>query len=154
MLVLTRKTDERIQIGDDITITVVKIRGGHVRIGIEAPRGIRILRGELEARDDDANNQPAKGASDATAGSDVALGSDVVGVEKTPADTNSVELDTVDDIAAVFAHPARNQVRGRSGRRVAAKVTRTSEPNDALPHVTTADRHNTTRRPLRAFVSA
>lgn len=46
MLVLTRKTGESIDIGDDITITVVDIAGGTVRIGIDAP-GISITRTEL-----------------------------------------------------------------------------------------------------------
>ena len=48
MLVLTRKTDEQILIGDNIKITLVRVRGNSVRIGIEAPAEIRIVRGELE----------------------------------------------------------------------------------------------------------
>ena len=47
MLVLTRKTQEKIQIGDDITVTIVRIKGGSVRIGIEAPDSIPISRSEL-----------------------------------------------------------------------------------------------------------
>ena len=47
MLVLTRKRQERIQIGDNITLTVVKVKGNTVRLGIEAPRNVRIVRGEL-----------------------------------------------------------------------------------------------------------
>lgn len=47
MLVLTRKIDEQIKIGDDITITIIKLRNNQVRIGIEAPRDVRVLRGEL-----------------------------------------------------------------------------------------------------------
>jgi carbon storage regulator len=50
MLVLTRGIDEGIVIGDNIRITVVRVSGGVVRIGIEAPRDATILRGEhLEA---------------------------------------------------------------------------------------------------------
>lgn len=44
MLVLSRKLDETITIGDDITIRVVDIRGDKVRLGINAPRDIVILR--------------------------------------------------------------------------------------------------------------
>ncbi|GAA4460904.1 carbon storage regulator [Novipirellula rosea] len=51
MLVLTRKLDEKIQIGNDITITLVRVQGNTVRIGIEAPRDIRVIRAELEALD-------------------------------------------------------------------------------------------------------
>jgi carbon storage regulator len=47
MLVLTRKRDEKIMIGDDIVITVVEIRGDKVRLGIEAPRDIRVDREEV-----------------------------------------------------------------------------------------------------------
>ena len=48
MLVLSRKTDERIRIGNDITIVVTQIKGNRVTLGIEAPDGVHILRGELE----------------------------------------------------------------------------------------------------------
>lgn len=47
MLVLSRKTSERILIGDDIAITVVRIGPNSVRIGIEAPRTMNIVREEL-----------------------------------------------------------------------------------------------------------
>ncbi|OYP38924.1 carbon storage regulator [Rhodopirellula sp. MGV] len=48
MLVLSRKADQQIRIGEDITITVVRVEGNRVRIGIDAPRDQRIVRGELE----------------------------------------------------------------------------------------------------------
>lgn len=47
MLVLTRKTQERIVIGEDIVLTIVRVQGQSVRIGIEAPRDVHIRRGEL-----------------------------------------------------------------------------------------------------------
>lgn len=47
MLVLTRKENEKILIGDDIEITVVAIDNGSVQLGINAPREIEILRKEL-----------------------------------------------------------------------------------------------------------
>jgi carbon storage regulator CsrA len=47
MLVLTRKHQEQIQIGDNVTITILKIKGRTVRLGIEAPRQLKIVRGEL-----------------------------------------------------------------------------------------------------------
>jgi carbon storage regulator CsrA len=47
MLVLTRKLQEKITIAGNITITVLRVKGQTVRIGIEAPREIRVVRGEL-----------------------------------------------------------------------------------------------------------
>jgi carbon storage regulator CsrA len=47
MLVLTRKQQEQIQIGDNVTITILKIKGRAVRLGIEAPRQLKVIRGEL-----------------------------------------------------------------------------------------------------------
>ena len=44
MLALTRKIDEKIQIGSDICITILHVRGKQVRIGIEAPRQVRVVR--------------------------------------------------------------------------------------------------------------
>jgi carbon storage regulator len=47
---LSRKLSQQILISSDITITIVKIEGNHVRLGIEAPQGVSILREELVAR--------------------------------------------------------------------------------------------------------
>jgi carbon storage regulator len=47
MLVLSRKPGEKVVIGDAITLTVVGISGNHVRVGIDAPAQIRILRDEI-----------------------------------------------------------------------------------------------------------
>lgn len=47
MLVLSRKCNEQIVIGDDIVVTVVAIRGGTVRIGIEAPPHVTVHRQEV-----------------------------------------------------------------------------------------------------------
>jgi len=50
MLVLTRKSQETIRIGDDICITVVSVEGGVVKIGIEAPPHVPVHRGEVYQR--------------------------------------------------------------------------------------------------------
>ena len=47
MLILTRRVEEKIMIGDEVTITVLGVKGGHVRLGIGAPRKIAVYREEL-----------------------------------------------------------------------------------------------------------
>ena len=48
MLVLSRKVGERILVGDHVTVTVVRITGGGVRLGIEAPPEMPVIREELQ----------------------------------------------------------------------------------------------------------
>lgn len=47
MLVLSRKTRQQIQIGDNVVVTILLVKGNTVRVGIEAPRNVRVLRAEL-----------------------------------------------------------------------------------------------------------
>ena len=47
MLVLTRKPKQQIMIGDDVVINIVEVQGDNVRIAIDAPRSIKIFRGEI-----------------------------------------------------------------------------------------------------------
>ena len=47
MLILTRMPDQTIMIGDDITVTVIAVKGNQVRIGIHAPRGVIVDREEI-----------------------------------------------------------------------------------------------------------
>jgi carbon storage regulator CsrA len=70
MLVLTRKYQEKIRIGNDITITVLRTKGKAVRLGIEAPANVPVIRGELKFEENGAASlaadEPAMAA--ATAG--------------------------------------------------------------------------------------
>lgn len=50
MLVLSRKESQRIRLGDEIVISVLRLGGDKVRLGIEAPRDMLVLRDELEPR--------------------------------------------------------------------------------------------------------
>jgi carbon storage regulator len=50
MLVLSRKKDEKVVIGDSITLMVIEIRGDKVRLGIEAPRDVPVHREEVAKR--------------------------------------------------------------------------------------------------------
>jgi len=47
MLILSRKIDEKVVIGDDIIISIVEIRGDQVRIGIDAPKKVKVFRQEV-----------------------------------------------------------------------------------------------------------
>ncbi|HMO13114.1 MAG TPA: carbon storage regulator [Pirellulaceae bacterium] len=51
MLVLSRKVNDELIIGDDVRIKVLKIKGNTIRLGIEAPNSVRVARGELADRD-------------------------------------------------------------------------------------------------------
>ena len=50
MLLLTRRVGERVMIGEGIVIAILGIRGGQVRLGIEAPKEVKVLREELIRR--------------------------------------------------------------------------------------------------------
>jgi carbon storage regulator len=63
MLVLTRKVGESIRIGNDVTVQVLAIRGGQVRIGLAAPADVRIFREEI-FRAVEEQNQQARLADD------------------------------------------------------------------------------------------
>ena len=47
MLILSRKTNEKIMIGDDISVSIIEIRGDQVRLGVEAPKRIKVFRQEV-----------------------------------------------------------------------------------------------------------
>jgi len=47
MLILSRKVNEKVVIGDDITISIIEVRGDQVRIGIDAPKKVKVFRQEV-----------------------------------------------------------------------------------------------------------
>lgn len=57
MLVLSRKPGEKIKIGDNIEVTVVRIGPNTVRLGIEAPKSINIARSELVEEEEEATSE-------------------------------------------------------------------------------------------------
>ncbi len=70
MLILTRRVGETVMIGDDITVTVLGVKGNQVRIGVNAPRNVAVHREEIFERikreeaggapeDEDCNDAPA-----------------------------------------------------------------------------------------------
>ena len=60
MLVLTRKVDEKIKVGNDITVTVVQANNGSVKLGIEAPDDVSISRAELVREDEESSKYGQK----------------------------------------------------------------------------------------------
>lgn len=60
MLVLSRKINETIKIGDDIELRVLEVKGDSVRLGIDAPKSIEILRGELILTVSETNTEANK----------------------------------------------------------------------------------------------
>lgn len=64
MLVITRRKDESLLIGDDIEIKIVKVEDGSVRLAISAPRDINILRKEVFERVKEENKEAISGNLD------------------------------------------------------------------------------------------
>jgi carbon storage regulator len=47
MLILSRKVNEKIMIGDDISVSIIEVRGDQVRVGVEAPKNVKVFRQEV-----------------------------------------------------------------------------------------------------------
>ncbi|QBX55256.1 carbon storage regulator CsrA [Nocardioides seonyuensis] len=65
MLVLSRRAGESVVIGDDVTISVLEVRGDVVRIGIDAPRSVAVHRAELLAQLEQSNKEAASPSTNA-----------------------------------------------------------------------------------------
>lgn len=59
MLILTRRVGESLMIGDDVTITVLGVKGNQVRIGVDAPKEVAVHREEILNRIEDAASHDA-----------------------------------------------------------------------------------------------
>ena len=66
MLVLTRKTNQSIMIGDDIEVSILSVAGDKVRIGIDAPRDIAVFRKEVYIAIDEGSAPGSGGSSQST----------------------------------------------------------------------------------------
>jgi carbon storage regulator len=65
MLILSRKIDEQIKIGDNITITIIEVRGDQVKIGVEAPKSVKVFREEVFNAIQNENKAAAEGTAGA-----------------------------------------------------------------------------------------
>ena len=130
MLVLTRKYQEKIRIGDNITITVLRTKGKAVRLGIEAPADVPVIRGELsfETAADDTD----------------------VAVEATVAETSAAKRQPRRDMAPVWAADSPCQANGKSRELQRPQVQLTRMPRkevaDLLPKLVAG------AAPLRAMM--
>jgi carbon storage regulator CsrA len=96
MLVLTRKLDESLRIGDDIKITVLRVKGNTVRIGIEAPRDVRVVRSELKMDDECRTEQGDSSATVAAIVDSPTIASPRLFVGKVSSDSGAEETQSLE----------------------------------------------------------
>src|SRR6476659_2845670 len=108
MLVLTRKLQQQIKIGEQITVTILKLKGNTVRVGIDAPRDVRVVRGEL----------PKDGAAQDAACNDTPqiLESAAAAITAPAVDASAAESESSEAAPAVTAtHLPLRRIRNRYG---------------------------------------
>jgi carbon storage regulator len=64
MLILTRRVDESLVIGDNVTVTILGVKGNQVRIGVDAPRDVAVHREELAQKQGLGEESQSEGPSD------------------------------------------------------------------------------------------
>lgn len=122
MLVLSRKLLESIKIGDDITVTIVKVKGNTIRLGIEAPRSVRVVRSELPPSE---TTETTNGEASTTEESAV------------PASESSVLHESEERVVLPLVSPGERMIPARS--RQSLKQRR---PRFAMPAVPPAEQRN------------
>jgi carbon storage regulator CsrA len=120
MLVLTRKLEQSIQIGDDVTITILSVKGNTVRIGISAPEHVRVARTELARK---LGGSPGShGPTDVTAGPLVGE-MEVVEVQSRPDAPIQIDRRALERVA-----PSESQSTAAERRSEPKALPRTSAP--------------------------
>lgn len=121
MLVLTRKLQEQIRIGNDIVITVLEFRGSSIRLGIEAPRDVRVMREELPRREITIN---LESNSDLTEEMNVAGIESMLAVEPTTnVAVQVIELDRKQPVRSSKSHRAVQMTPSTARSPLASKLS-------------------------------
>ena len=121
MLVLTRKLQEQIRIGNDIVITVLEFRGSSIRLGIEAPRDVRVMREELPRREITIN---LESNGDLTEEMNVAGIANMLAVEPTAnVDVQVVELDRKQSVRSSVSQRAIQATQTSARSPLASKLS-------------------------------
>lgn len=130
MLVLARKLDQSIQIGDDITLTIVAVKGNTVRIGISAPDHIRVIRSELQVEPGERRSvDSAPGATDTASPATVGRGvggrsvGRSAGREVAPGPFKPTEDFSINEFRSATG-PASRRPERRGGLGLASRVER------------------------------
>ena len=135
MLVLARKIDETIKIGEHITVTVLQVKGRLVKIGISAPRDVRVMRGELTPfNSDSASSHAAAEVIEATLDLSQIAAADGLVVES----LDSLELDVEEVDAAEGDVQNAHAARGLAGFRKQRERRPRSANRQAAPTLAAA----------------
>jgi carbon storage regulator len=136
MLVLTRKLQEQIRIGNDIVITVLEFRGSSIRLGIEAPRDVRVMREELPRREITINLESNEVLADESNIKSMLSPEPTANV-----DVQVVQLDRKRPVRSSFSQRAAVQTAARgplAGKLTSRRAANT--PNSAFPDQSTDPR--------------
>jgi carbon storage regulator CsrA len=117
MLVLTRKPNQQLHIGNDIVITVVKVRGNTIRLGIEAPKDVRVIRSELEPKELGGQELESQELEPQ------ALDSQELEIRSSGAAASAPAAETGDQAAGEAAHDPASPGDGQVGAHQVAEVT-------------------------------
>jgi len=163
MLVLTRKLQEQIRIGNDIVITVLEFRGSSIRLGIEAPRDVRVMREELPRREITIDLESNTVLSD---NHSVPSLENMLAIEPTATvDVQVIELDRKQPVRSsgvqrtVATSPARSPLASKLTSRRAGNTPNTAAPDQVADPRPEADMFGqehlaVAKANLRSFSSA
>lgn len=140
MLVLSRKIGQQIRIGDQITLTVVKSKGNTVRIGIEAPKDVRVVRAELPRFESLPSDGDTSAAAPRQESSELPAPVGTLRLLDERADRRRVgdqgrsgrAFSAGTPASDISRHPERWSVASMRDRVQSALAARTTDPADAL----------------------